>query len=414
MTPTFPPIDPATISGLNAGDENALERIFRSHYPMLLQRALDELPDEAASAPRVVASAVRELWNERANVHDAAEVEAFFMKEIAHRAGAARARMGAVHRFEKHEGVKPVVPHAPPDADRLWAEIAASIHEPAADPATLARKRRAQARHGAAGHIANVAAPRPWKAPLAIGVVAALAAVAAFWWMNQSSRDKVITQMLADAEVNAVATMPGQLGSLSLADGSAARLGAESRLVTVRDFGERYRTARVAGTGSFTIADGNEVPFEIRLGGAVVSAGSGVLSVRDYQDEPHAVVRIDGGEAEVSTAEAEREVAPGQAVVIARDGSIRDATAGETAQAFAWAEGRLLLNDVTASAAAMQLRRWYGMSVTIVDSGAVDRRLSMDVPLDSSQAAIDAIEEGADLRFGYRERQMVFEDRRGR
>lgn len=412
MTPTFPPIDPATISGLNAGDEQALEKIFRTHYPVLLQLALDALPETPASAPRVVASAVRDLWDNRASVQDSAAAAAFLTREVANRAEATRVRMRAVQRFEKHEGVTPNAPHAAPDADRLWAEVKAALHEPAVDQATVARRRREQARHGAAGHIATMGAqPTSWKVPTIIGLVAALAAVGLFYWLNQSSREQVIERMLTEAEVNAVTTMPGQLGSLQLADGSAVRLGAESRLVTVPDFGDRYRTVRVTGTGSFTVAAENETPFEVRTAAAIVSASSGVLSVRDYADEPHATVRVDGGEAQVSTTASERTVAAGQTVVVERDGTIRDATAAEGAQAFAWADGRLVLNDVTAGTAVSQLKRWYGMTVAIVDSSAVGRVLSLDVPLDSSQAAIEAIEKGAELRFGYRERQMVFERR---
>src|SRR5690606_23788488 len=158
-----------------------------------------------------------------------------------------------------------------------------------------------------------------------------------FYWLNQSSRQQVIERMLTEAEVNAVATMPGQLGSLQLADGSAVRLGAETRLVTVPDFGDRYRTARVMGTGSFTVAAESETPLEVRTATVRVSAASGVLSVRDYADEPYATVRVDGGEAHVSTTASERTVAAGQTVVVERDGTIRDATAAEGAQAFAWA-----------------------------------------------------------------------------
>lgn len=95
MTASFPPIDPATISGLNAGEDRALEQIFRAHYPALLERAIERLSDEPASAPRLVAAAVRELWEEREGFHTSAEIEAFFNEELRQRARALRARLGA-------------------------------------------------------------------------------------------------------------------------------------------------------------------------------------------------------------------------------------------------------------------------------------------------------------------------------
>ena len=107
MPTPFAPIDAETITALNKGDEKALERIFRTHYDVLLERALERLSDEKAAAPRLVASVVRELWEERAGFHSTAEIEGFVNEEFRNRARAVRSRMAAVHRFEKTEGVSP-------------------------------------------------------------------------------------------------------------------------------------------------------------------------------------------------------------------------------------------------------------------------------------------------------------------
>src|SRR5690606_30928526 len=101
MSATFAPIDQATISALNAGGERALEQIFREHYDWILERAYERLKGENAAAPKLIVNTVRELWEERDGFHSSAEIEAFFNEEFRHRSRAIRARMTAVHRFEK-------------------------------------------------------------------------------------------------------------------------------------------------------------------------------------------------------------------------------------------------------------------------------------------------------------------------
>ena len=142
MSSTFAPIDAATIAGLNSGSEQALEKIFRDHYTWIMEAALVRLKGEDAAAPKLMVATVREFWEERDGFHSSAEVEAFFNEELRHRARAVRARMAAVHRFEKAEGVHKTAAHAAPTIDGIWAEIVAELHKPQVDAATVAKRRR--------------------------------------------------------------------------------------------------------------------------------------------------------------------------------------------------------------------------------------------------------------------------------
>ena len=58
-------IDREVLLNLKLGDERALERLFRTSYPHLADRARAEL-DDPASAPRVVEGAFLRAWSERA------------------------------------------------------------------------------------------------------------------------------------------------------------------------------------------------------------------------------------------------------------------------------------------------------------------------------------------------------------
>lgn len=412
MSTPFAPIDAATIAALNKGDEKALERIFRSNYDALLERALERLKDEKPAAPRLVAAVIRELWEEREGFHSTAEVEGFINEEFRHRARAVRSRMAAVHRFEKSEGVAAHAPHAPPSADQLWQEISTALHQPALDPATAAKRRREHAAHDAAHHIAAVSGPRNWRTPAILTVVGALLLWAGYTWAGRASKASVITQMLAATDAPTVITRPGQLGSLTLADSSVARLGADSKIVTVTGFGRDYRAATVSGTAAITVAAGKDEPLEVRVGSVSVTASSGELAVRDFADEPARFVQARGDGVRLSWDGGDRALNSGETVAIDRaSGAVRDATTDEAAQAFSWLDGKLVLRQVAVRDVMHELYRWYGLDILVRDSAVTNARvLSLDVPLESSQAAIAAMEGGAELKFEWVENRMTFKD----
>ena len=410
MSSAFPPIDSATIASLNKGDEAALETIFRSHYAVLLERALERLHDEQAAAPRLVASVVRALWDEREGVHTADEIEGFVNEEFRQRARAIRSRMAAVHRFEKSEKVAAHEVHAPPNTEQLWKEIIAALHQPVVDPATAAKQRREHAAHGAAEHMRSVTARRNWKMPAMLTLVGALALWAGYSWASKASKTSVITTMLAETDAPQITTRAGQFGSVALGDSSRARLGADSKIVMVKGFGREYRSASVSGTVAIAVATGNRLPLEVRLGNVSVFSESAEIAVRDFGDEPVRYVQAKGDGVRVQVGESARTLKAGETVAIPRDGALRDATADEIAHAFAWLDGKLVLRDVTVRDAMSELFRWYGLDITVRDSLTLDRKVTLEATLESTKEVIAAMEAAAQLKFEWVDNRMTFKD----
>lgn len=410
MSTAFSPIDSATIASLNAGDEAALEKIFRSHYDVLLERALERLQDEKAAAPRLVAAVVRALWDERDGVHSTTEIEGFLNEEFRQRARAIRSRMAAVHRFEKSEGVGAHEAHAPPTADQLWKEIATALHQPVVDAATAAKNRREQAAHGAAEHMRHATEARNWKLPALLTVVGALCLWGGYTWASKASKVSVITQMLAEADAPQVVTRAGQLGGVSLADSSRARLGADTKIVMVKGFGREYRSASVSGTAAIAVAAGNALPLEVRLGDAAVFSDGAEFAVRDFADEPLRFVLAKADGVRVKVGESERTLKSGELIAIPRGGAMRDATAEEATQAFSWLDGKLVLRDVAVRNAMHELFRWYGLDIAVVDTLTLDRKVSLEATLESTKEVIAAMESGAQLKFEWVENRMTFKD----
>lgn len=409
MSSTFAPVDAATIAGLNAGSEQALEKIFRDNYAWLLDTALVRLKGENAAAPKLLVATVREFWEERDGFHSSAEIEAFFNEEMRHRARAVRARMAAVHRFEKVEGVHTPPAHAAPSVDSIWNEIATEMHKPVVDAATVAKRRREASSHGVAEHINTVTKRGNWKTPAIIMTVVTIIALAGATWFTKRSRAEVITQMLGSADAQLLDARAGQIGSVTLGDQTVARIGPESRLTIVKGFGGEYRTLRVNGTASFAVAAGGEQPFDARLGEVAVTANGGAFTVRDYAEENIRMVRVDSGEAVVTVGGQSTTLKAGEAMVIDRAGKISTPDASLVAQELSWTSTRLVLNNQPLKDVVQALWRWYGMDVAVLDSTKLDTPISLDVELGSTQDAISAIETAADLKFEWVDGKMTFQ-----
>jgi ferric-dicitrate binding protein FerR (iron transport regulator) len=409
MSSNFAPVDAATIAGLNAGSEQALEKIFRDNYAWILETALARLKGEDAAAPKLLVATVREFWEERDGFHSSAEVEAFFNEELRHRARAVRARMAAVHRFEKVEGVHTPPTHAAPSIDAIWNEIATEIHRPIVDAATAAKRRREASAHGVAEHINTVTKRGSWKTPAIIVTVATITALAGAAWFSERSRAEVLTQMLGSADAQLLDARAGQIGSVTLNDKSVARIGPESRLTVVKGFGGEYRTLRVTGTASFAVAPGGALPFDARLGEVAVTAMGGGFTVRDYSEEGLRMVRVDSGEATVIVGGQSTALKAGEALAIDRAGVTSTPDAALVAQELAWTTSRLVLNNQPLKGVIQSLWRWYGMDVAVLDSTKLETPISIDVELGSTQDAISAIETAAALKFEWVDGKMTFQ-----
>ena len=122
------------------------------------------------------------------------------------------------------------------------------------------------------------------------------------------------------------------------------------------------------------------------------------------------LVQVSEGRATVAAANETRTLNAGESVLIDRQGAMRAPTEDESLTALAWTEGRLVLRNVTLAVAAGSLYRWYGLDASVPDSATADRPIAgLSVPLESSQAAIAAIEGGGNVRFAWVDGRMVFQ-----
>jgi ferric-dicitrate binding protein FerR (iron transport regulator) len=411
MPGTMPSIDRDALTRLQAGDEQTLRRIFDDHYSTLTSEAATLLEDPRG-APRVVENVFVRVWDERTEFESPEALEAFLHK--ATREGAARAlsRRASLHRFESHEGV-----HAhgnshrkePATAGEAWSHVEHTIHAREHRGETL-HQMADHSRHAAAEHVGGMTKRKPWLWP-AIGLAAVgLVILTPIFLIDRASEDRAVTAGLRSREARTLVARQGSRTAITLGDGTDVTLGGDTRLTVPPGFGDRLRGVGLEGTGTFVVAPERPLVFQVRAKDIAIKALGTTFTVRAYPDESFVAVRVKEGQVTVQGQADPRTLTAGQAVMVDAAGTMREPTQQELQESLAWSEGRLVLNKKPMREALQHLQRWYALGLVVRDSAILDRPVSMNVSLDSSRNAIAALEQSANVKFGYEGRVRVLRD----
>ncbi len=411
MPATFTPITNDVLSGVRQGDERALERLFREHYDALIDEAKANLDDDSF-APRIVETAMLRTWQKRAEFETPLALENFLHEAVHEGAVRDKSRRAGLHRFEGHEGVAAHRSngHAAATADDVWARITTVMHAPPPDTGKMAKAKAELSRHAAAEHMAVVAKHRSiWMTLLYLLAAGAIVAGGLYALFRETPSGRA-TRYLKMDESHEIISKFAQVGSVTLDDGTKATIGADSRLRIPPRFNTEVRAVRVTGTSSFEVTKGGELPFEVRLGEVAVVATGTKFAVNYDTATASALVRVDEGTVEVRFGDTKQSVAAGKALEVDKTGAMREPSQGTLDEALAWTSGRLVVNDRTLRQALEQTRRWYGIALIPNDMSLMERKVSVNAPLDSSTVMIAELEKSGNMVFGWEDKTMVLYD----
>lgn len=411
MPASFAPITEDVLAGVRQGDEGALERLFREHYDALRDEAMSTF-DDASSAPKVVEVAMLRAWERRAEFKDAAELESFLHGAVHEGAIREKSRKASLHRLESHEAA----PHAarrhdtaPMTVDAAWREVHAILHAPPPTPGH-AKKLQAASRHAAAEHMASVGKHRPVWVSLAYGAAIVAVVAGILFGIFRETPEAKVTRFLKSSDSRDIITKFGQTGNVTLDDGTIVTIGADSRLLIPPGYATVVRAVSVTGTASFEVQAAGEIPFEVRVGEAAVVATGTRFAVNFDTATKAALVRVDEGSVTVRSGETTRPLAAGQALTVDGTGAIAEASQAAIDEALGWTKGRLIIVDRTLREALDQTRRWYSIALIPSDMSLMDRKVSVNAPLDSSTVMIADLERTGSMKFGWEDKTMVLYD----
>ena len=407
MPSTSPPIGPDTPGGSPLRDEAALERLFRARYTALADEAKGHLKDAQSAAPRIVEALFLRAWDERDQFKSVEELDAFLHNEVAHAAARELARRASAHHFGGGRASHAAHAEAPIDVDQSWEHVHRTLHP---DREATAGAVQDASRHEAASHVKDLAKKRNYVVPVVIILLAVAAAFGISKYLNRLGREGGILQALNANDKTATKTGDGQLAHVNLNDGSAVKAGPDSKLTIAQNFGDEMRVIRIEGAAAVTVSGGHAAPLEVRAYNAVVDAPGGTVVVRTWAGDSSVVVAVQGATDSVRVGKDVHALASGAAMHVAHDGTVRDATAGELAEATSWNNDTLTIADRPLKTAIDEIRTWYGTKIVVLDTTLLKRPVTASAPLNSSLAAIAAVEKSGQVKFGYEGQAMVFRD----
>lgn len=419
--PAMQPIDRDVLTGLQLGDERALERVFRDRFAPLSQQATAAL-DDAAAAPRVVEGAFVRVWEERGHIESPEALESFLYDAVKSGAARERSRRAAAHRMghahdngHAHEGTHQHAAAAAVTVDDAWAHVSHVLHAPAHGAGHSEEAQHAHhdiTRHDAAAHVAALGKRAAWQIPTAIAVVLAVAIFGAIRWMDNASADTAVTSALASPDGRTVSTLASQRAATTLGDGSKVSLGADAKLRIPPSFPATMRAVKLDGAASFEVATDAAKPFIVRAGDASITATGTAFDVSAYPKDAASVLRVRSGSVTVKSLSTgtSQTVEAGQSVAVTRDGAMSAPSAAALDEAFGWTDGRFVVDNRPLGEVLPLLVRWYGMDIKPTDPSLLTRPVTMRAPLASSREAIAALESSAKVKFDYQDKAMVLRD----
>ena len=410
MPVSLPSIDRAAFDAFKAGDEKALERIYRSLAPAMSASALDEV-GHAGGAARAVEQVMVRAWSHRSEFATPEQLHDLMSGELHEASLREAARRHALRRFEEHEGGGAHGGHtaaAMVDTDEIWAHVMKALHP---DASAIAASKQAVAdasRHGAASHIAGVGKGMSASAMAGIAIGLVVVVGGGLYLMQKASERTRVASALRSKEAIQTSTKPGQRGSMKLADASNVDLGADATLTIPKGFPDKMRAVMIDGAARFTIAGGRKDRFEARAGNAIITATGAIFTVMANKDEP-ITVKADEGSITVASDTASRTLSAGQGARVMPNGSIVDPTPDQVAEASGWAAGRLVVSNRTIREVLPMLKRWYNVDVR-AEPALLPRSLSMSAALGATDSVITALEAAANVKQVYLKQQMVLID----
>jgi len=263
---------------------------------------------------------------------------------------------------------------AHPGDAALVAKLDASLEGVAAAAVdvegALARVHQRMERAGGAPRLAVVAntGRRRYAWP-AVGLLAAAVLLFAFVSLRRAPN--------ATAPSRTYATETGQRDSALLADGSRVILGPRSRLTVPGDYGATARSVELTGDAYFDVRHDAAKPFSVRVANAIVEdIGTAFTIESDAHDTTTVSVMAGSVRLRATNGAATATLAAGDRGSLTASGNVRADRAAVVPDDSAWTRGVLVFRDASIRRVAGELRRWYGVDLSVADSSLLNQPLT--------------------------------------
>ncbi|MBA4072541.1 MAG: hypothetical protein C0497_12000 [Gemmatimonas sp.] len=396
MPVSLAPITPELFADFKGGKETALEQFFRANFEAITQEANEKVGDVAA-AQKVAASAFLDVWDRRAKLETPAQLESMLHDAVNGEAVHEQRRRAAAHHMagnhaRTHEAA------VPETVDQWWAKVTGVLHAAHADPAEAARKRAEHSRHEAAEHMKKVARPKRTGFYVFVVLLLAIAGGVPLWYFNKGADATKAAQLLAHDDAKAMRSKDGQRGTVTMEDSTVVRLGSSSTVKYPASYPLDARAMQIIGSAAIK-APASNTPLLVKVGNTWVDVSDAEFVGRSFpEDSNAAMLKALSGTVTVRAGKEFKELAAGSTLLVLTNGTFMDLSEDRAKFAFSWIDGNFVSEHQPLRKVLVEMKRVYALEIVPKDTSFLDRPVSMTANLDSTKAAVAALEEGGAVK----------------
>ncbi len=264
-----------------------------------------------------------------------------------------------------------------------------------------------------------------WAAASIIAIAGAIG-LAVLYWKNGNDTLKY-------REVSEITTRLGSKSRVELPDGSVVWLNSGSKLTYDKNFGKDIREVSLSGEGFFDVTRMKEKPFIIHTSSIDIKVLGTVFNVKAYPQDKRTETSLIRGRVEVTIRSRPNDkiiLSPNEKLVVENNEIVEpgknesglqkinspatdsmlplmsinklrygaeDSSLAETG----WINNKLIFRDETFGDLAIQLERWYNVSIEIRDQGLQQKRLNGIFESETIEEALTELKEMIPIPFSY-------------
>ncbi|HET9425620.1 MAG TPA: FecR domain-containing protein [Gemmatimonadaceae bacterium] len=380
---------------------DALHKVFDAEFQNLLTQARQELGDAVSLAPRVAEGAFVRAWDARGRLQTMDQLRQFLRDDVKAASARALSRRAAIATSGGEQISLKTAEHVAAaqsvDPKVSWSHVIAAIH---LDPqSAMADKMSAEEYRAETAERLEHATKSglSGKTALAIGAAIVILALAGVMWVNRMSSELAIANAMSSTNGRVTASGMGQIGKITLGDGTEVTLAPDSKIFVPAEFGQKMRPVKLDGAASFNVAEGDG-DFRVYMRNAIITARGTKFVASGRWSDTAVIVKVTEGSVSVRVGKrASTTVGAGSTMLVDANGAVREASSDEAEEAGSWAEGKLTMVNRPLKEVLPQLLRWYNVDVSVRDLSLLEKNATLRTSLDSGSVAVAEVAKSAGL-----------------
>jgi len=238
-------------------------------------------------------------------------------------------------------------------------------------------------------------------------------------------------------QVNEITTRLGSKSKVELPDGSTVWLNAGSKLTYKEDFGKEIREVSLSGEGFFDVTKMKDKPFIIHTSSIDIKVLGTVFNVMAYPEDKRTETSLIRGRVEVTIRSRPNDkiiLSPNEKLVVENDKIIEDgrrkiakepietpvttsslvsvdklkySPIDSTLAEIEWIKNRLVFRDESFDDLAVQMERWYAVSIEIKDKELEEKRLTGIFDLETVDEALEALKISVPFKYEHNGNSII-------